>query len=144
MGSLEVVESSRRVGQGAGIKVYSCYEAGACGYWYHRELIKCGAVNYVVAPRPLENQRSKHQKTDRLDGRALLNNLESYLRGNRDAMSIVAVPSPEQEQPRSVVRHREQLVRNRRRAEARGRAPAPDPGNPGPRGLVASSGLEGV
>ena len=106
----------------AGINVYSCYEAGACGYWYHRELIKCGAVNYVVAPRPLENQRSKHQKTDRLDARALLNNLESYLRGNRDAMSIVAVPSPEQEQRRSVVRHREQLVRNRRRAEARGRA----------------------
>ena len=20
-----------------GIKVYSCYEAGACGYWYHRD-----------------------------------------------------------------------------------------------------------
>jgi transposase len=106
----------------AGIKVYSCYEAGACGYWYHRELIKCGAVNYVVAPRPLENQRSKHQKTDRLDARALLDNLESYLRGNRHAITIVAVPSPEQEQQRSVVRHREQLVRNRRRAEARGRA----------------------
>jgi hypothetical protein len=33
----------------------------------------------VVAPRPLENQRRKHQKTDRLDGRALLDNLESYL-----------------------------------------------------------------
>ena len=63
----------------AGIKVYSCYEAGACGYWYHRELIKSGAVNYVVAPRPLENQRSKHQKTDRLDARTLLDNLESYL-----------------------------------------------------------------
>ena len=60
----------------AGIKAFSCYEAGACGYWYHRELIKCGAVNYVVAPRPLENQRSQHQKTDRLDARALLNNLE--------------------------------------------------------------------
>jgi transposase len=57
-----------------------------------------------------------------LDARALLNNLESYLRGNRDAMSIVAVPSPLQEQQRSVVRYREQLVRNRRRAEARGRA----------------------
>src|SRR4029077_12157957 len=53
----------------AGIKVYSCYEAGACGYWYHRELTKCGAVNYVVAPRALENQRRKHQKTDRLDAR---------------------------------------------------------------------------
>ena len=45
----------------------------------------------MVAPRPLENQRSKHQKTDRLDARALLNNLESYLRGNRDEMSIVGV-----------------------------------------------------
>ena len=99
----------------AGIKVYSCYEAGACGYWYHRELTKCGAVNYVVAPRALENQRRKHQKTDRLDARALLENLESYLRGNRDAMSIVAVPSLLQEQQRSVVRYREQLVRNRRR-----------------------------
>ena len=49
-------------------------------------------------------------------------NLESYLRGKRDAMSIVAVPSPLQEQQRSVVRFREQLVRDRRRAEARGRA----------------------
>jgi transposase len=47
----------------AGIKVYSCYEAGACGYWYHRELSKRGAMNFVVAPRPLENQRTKHQKT---------------------------------------------------------------------------------
>ena len=106
----------------AGIKVYSCYEAGACGYWYHRELVKRGAVNFVVAPRPLENQRSKHQKTDRLDGRGLLNNLDKYLAGNRDAMSIVTVPSLELEQQRSIVRYREQLVRNRRRAEARGRA----------------------
>ena len=106
----------------AGIKVYSCYEAGGCSYWYHRELIKRGAVNFVVAPRPLENQRRKHQKTDRLDAQALLDNLECYLRGKRDAMSIVTVPSPLQEQQRSVVRFREQLVRNRRRAEARGRA----------------------
>ena len=36
----------------AGIKVYSCYEAGACGYWFHRELVKRGAVNFVVAPGP--------------------------------------------------------------------------------------------
>jgi transposase len=105
----------------AGIKVYSCYEAGACGYWYHRELSKRGAMNFVVAPRPLENQRTKHQKTDRLDARALLNSLESYLRGNQNAMSIVAVPTPEEEQQRSVVRYREQLLRDRRRAEARGR-----------------------
>jgi hypothetical protein len=76
----------------------SCYEAGACGYWYHRELINRGAVNFVVVPRRLENHYSKRQKTDRLDARGLLNNLETYLRGNHNAMSIVAVPSPEQEQ----------------------------------------------
>ena len=57
-----------------------------------------------------------------MDARALLDNLERYLRGNRDAMSVIAVPSAEQEQQRSVVRYREQLMRNRRRAEARGRA----------------------
>src|SRR5256714_15470215 len=91
-----------------GIQVYSCYEAGACGYWFHRELVKCGAVNFVVAPRPLPNYQAKRQKTDRLDARALLDNLESYLRGNRQAMSIVAVPSLELEQQRSIVRYREQ------------------------------------
>ena len=44
----------------AGIRVYSCYEAGACGYWYHRELTRVGAVNFVVVPRPLEDQRTRH------------------------------------------------------------------------------------
>jgi transposase len=104
-----------------GIRVYSCYEAGACGYWYHRELSKCGAINFVIAPQPLE-QGCKGQKTDRLDARALLRHLDSYLGGNRDAMSVVPVPRPEQEQQRSVVRYRDQLLRDRRRAEARGRA----------------------
>jgi transposase len=118
----------------AGIKVHSCHEAGACGYWYHRELIKGGAINFVVAPRPLENQCRKHQKTDRLDARALLDNLERYLRGNREAMSVIAVPSALQEQQRSVVRYREQLMRNRRRAEARGRASALTEGSWPPRG----------
>jgi hypothetical protein len=126
----------------AGIKVYSCYEAGPCGYWYHRELTKRGAVNYVVAPQLLENQRTKRQKTDRLDARSLLGNLESYLRGNRDAMSIIAVPSPLQEQQRSVVRYREQLMRNRRRSA--GSSASPDPGDPCPCWLVAAGGLEAV
>jgi integrase len=35
----------------AGSKVYSCYEAGACGYWYHRELVKLGATNFAGANR---------------------------------------------------------------------------------------------
>ena len=78
----------------AGIKVYSCYEAGACGYWFHRELVKRGVVNFVVAPRPLGPYRAKGQKTDRLDARGLLDQLDSSLRGNRQAMSLVAVREP--------------------------------------------------
>src|SRR5690242_7392063 len=122
----------------AGIQVYSCYEAGACGYWFHRELVKRGAVNFVVAPRPLESHRRRHQKTDRLDARGLLDHLESYLRGNHQAMSVVAVPSPELEQQRSIVRYREQLMRDRRRAEARGRALALSPRPAGAGRLVAT------
>src|ERR1700719_1875472 len=128
----------------AGIKVFSCYEAGACGYWYHRELIKAGAVNFVVVPRVLENQRSKHQKTDRLDARALLDRLENYLNGNLHAMSILTVPSLQEEQQRSVVRYREQLMRDRRRAEARGRAIALVQGNRGACGLVARDSVARV
>jgi hypothetical protein len=128
----------------AGIQVYSCYEAGACGYWYHRELVKRGAVNFVVAPRPLKPQRAKGQKTDRLDARGLLDELDSYLRGNRQAMTIVAVPSPQQEPQRSIVRYREQLMRNRRRAPGAGACARLEPGHPGPRGLVATRGLGAV
>src|SRR5205085_12032153 len=115
-----------------------------CGYWYHRELVKRGAVNFVVVPRPLGNQRAKGQKTDRLDARALLDHLDSYLRGNREAMSLVAVPSPEQEQRRSLVRYREQLMRNRRRAPGTGPSARPDPRHSGPGGLVAARGLGAV
>jgi hypothetical protein len=53
----------------AGIDVYSCYEARACGYWYHRELVERGAINFVIAAQPLETRRNG-QKTDRLDARA--------------------------------------------------------------------------
>jgi transposase len=128
----------------AGIQVYSCYEAGACGYWYHRELVQRGAVNFVVAPRPLPNHRAKRQKTDRLDARALLDNLESYLRGNRAAMSIVAVPSPALEQQRSLVRYREQVDAQPTPGRGARSVAGPEPGHPGPAGLVAAGGLAAV
>jgi hypothetical protein len=40
--------------------------------------------------------------------------LEKYLGGNCDAMSLVAVPSVEEEHKRSLVRYREQLIRHLR------------------------------
>jgi len=59
-------------------------------------------------------------------------------------MSGFAMPSAVQEQQRSVVRYRAQLMRNRRRAEARGRALALTQGILAPRGVVAPRSLATV
>jgi hypothetical protein len=52
----------------------------------------------VQHAQQLEDQRTRRQKTDRLDARALASRLEKYLGGNCHAMSLVAVPSVEEEQ----------------------------------------------
>lgn len=104
-----------------GAVVVSCYEAGPLGYALHRELTAVKITNYVVVPQRLDD-RSKRQKTDRLDARALLERLDRYVRGNRHALAIVRVPTPEQEQARARVRLREQLAATRRQHEARGRS----------------------
>jgi transposase len=103
----------------AGAVVYSCYEAGVMGYTLHRELTELGAQNVVVAPQKLAG--AKQQKTDALDAFALCERLDRYVRGNRRLLSIVRVPTPEQEQARAKVRLRDHLGRQRRMAEARGR-----------------------
>jgi hypothetical protein len=36
-----------------GWQIYSCYEAGASCYWLHRELVKLGVKNLVVAPKAM-------------------------------------------------------------------------------------------
>ena len=115
--------------QTPGLKIYSCYEAGACGYWLHRELEKVGVKNFVIAPQPMD-QGASRQKTDRLDAAVLVDQLDRYLRGNHKVFSVVAVPSEQQEQQRALIRLHRQLLGDRLRAEARGRA------------LLCSQGIE--
>jgi len=103
----------------AGAVVYSCYEAGVMGYTLHRELTALGVKNIVVVPQKLAGP--KRQKTDAIDARALVERLDRWLRGNRDAFSVVRVPTPQEEQARAQVRLRDHLGRMRRMAEARGR-----------------------
>jgi len=103
----------------AGAIVHSCYEAGVMGYTLHRELTALGVKNIVVAPQKLSG--AKRQKTDALDARALVERLDRWLRGNRDACSIVRVPTPAEEQARAQARLRDHLMRMRRMAEGRGR-----------------------
>jgi transposase len=112
---LELVREHRQQGH----QVYSCYEAGPCGYWLHRELEKLGAVNYVVAPQRWD-ERGRRMKTDQLDARALCQRLDRYVRGNTDAFTVVRVPTPAQEQWRALCRQRATLLKERQRCELRG------------------------
>lgn len=111
-----------------GWEIYSCYEAGASGYWLHRELEQLGVKNLVVAPKAMG--QDKQQKSDRRDSGELTDCLDRYLRGNGKALSVVAVPSLEQEQNRALIRFHRQIMADRSRYEARGK------------GLLCAQGLE--
>jgi transposase len=102
-----------------GAKVYSCYEAGPCGYGLHRALTGLGATNCVVAPQRWD-ERGQRVKTDQRDARELCDRLDRYLRGNTHAFSTVLVPTPEQEQRRALTRQRGRILKERQRCVVRG------------------------
>jgi len=100
--------------------VYSCYEAGPCGYRLHRKLTAMGVTNYVVAPQRWD-ERNKRVKTDKQDAKELVDRLDRYVRGNQSAFSVVRVPTEEEEVRRSLVRHRLTIVKERSRCIIRAR-----------------------
>jgi transposase len=53
--------------------------------------------------------KDKRQKTDRRDSAELLDCLDQYLRGKKRALNPVAIPSPELEQDRALVRYHRQV-----------------------------------
>src|ERR1700748_1605831 len=103
-----------------GWEINSCYEAGASGYWLHRELVKLGVKNLVVVPKAM-GQGGKKQKTDKRDAGELCDCLDRYLRGQDKALSVVRVPTEEQEQKRALIRYHRQMMADRGRCEARGK-----------------------
>jgi len=103
-----------------GWEIHSCYEAGASGYWLHRLLMEMGVNNLVVVPKAMD-QGAQKQKTDRRDAGQLCDALDRYLRGNHKALSPVAVPTPEQEEKRALIRYHRQIMADRSRYEARGK-----------------------
>ncbi len=103
----------------AGSDLYSCYEAGPCGYGLHRRLEQMGVTNYVVAPQ-MWDERHRRIKTDKRDAHELCQRLDRYVRGNTDAFASVYVPSIDQERVRTLCRHRQTLSKERTRCELRG------------------------
>src|SRR5436190_2589010 len=104
-------------------KVFTCYEAGPFGYGLHRKLERLGAANYVVRPRDWDEYHKK-VKTDKRDAQQLALHLDRYVSGNHETFCVVRVPTPEQEQARSLSRQRESFQRERQRLAAQGRSHA--------------------
>ncbi len=101
--------------------VHSCYEAGPLGYGLHRALTALGIHNLVIRPQNWD-ELGRKVKTDKTDALALVQRLDRYVQGNRHALAVITVPTPEQEQARSQSRLREQLLSHRLRFEAQGRS----------------------
>jgi transposase len=94
----------------AGVRVVVSYEAGQDAFWICRALQARGVECYVVDAASIPVERHKRRaKTDRLDVISLVINLRAWLRGERDRMHVVHVPSPQDEASRHLMRDRGEL-----------------------------------
>jgi transposase len=83
------------------------YEAGGCGYVIYRELTRRGIPCSVIAPSLIPRKPGEaKKKSDRIDVRK---NAKAHRAGT---LTMVSVPTPEDEALRSVMRLRGRLVKN--------------------------------
>jgi transposase len=107
--------------RGLAERVVVCYEAGCFGYEPARRMRELGVEVYVIAPQDWDEQ-GKRQVNDKHDALVMCRWLSEYLGGHQKALSIVRIPSPEEEARRAQGRLREQLGRQIRRMQAMGRS----------------------
>lgn len=104
-------------------KVHACYEARPLGFGLQRTISGLGAACHVVRPRDWDQYGSK-VKTDQRDAHELALCLDRYVSGNTKAFCVVRVPTPEEEQRRSISRHRDAMRREVQRLAQQGRGNA--------------------
>lgn len=91
-------------------RVTLVYEAGQDGFWIARALQARGWRVVVADPASIPVPRqARRAKTDRLDALLLLESLLAWLRGERNRLRAVRIPSPEAEAQRQLVRDRGEL-----------------------------------
>ena len=81
-------------------EVVVCYEAGCFGYQPARRMQKMGVKVYVIAPQNWDEQ-GKRQVNDKHDAQVICRRLSEYLAGHEKALSIVRIPSPQEEERRA-------------------------------------------
>jgi len=89
------------------------YEAGPCGYWLSRYLMKKGYVCWVVAPSLIPKKPGDRVKTDRRDARQLARLMRS------GDLTPVYVPAVDDEAIRDLSRAREDTLRDLKAATLR-------------------------
>lgn len=104
----------------AGHAIHTVYESCGFGYSLHSQLVQAGAHNRVISPVRLDQQRRR--KNDRLDSRQLCLRLSRYLEGQSDELSVIRVPSVEEQQRRELGRQRKFWNKQVRQLENHGRA----------------------
>jgi transposase len=109
--AVEVIEATRRKwGLSEHCRVVVVFEAGQDGFWIARALRQRGYEALPVDPASIPVERhARRAKTDRLDAIKLVMCLLGWLRGERDRMHVVQVPTLEAEAQRHLVRDRGQL-----------------------------------
>ena len=92
----------------------SVYEAGFCGFWIHRKLLKLGIENIVINPADVPtSDKERRFKNDVVDSRKLAREL---CKGSLDP---IYVPSKEHLRLRDLVRHESQLIKDITRSKNR-------------------------
>ena len=103
---------------GGSPRVLLTYEAGYEGFWLARRLgMQAPHVEVVVCdPASLEVVRkAKRAKTDRIDARRMVRALRAWDGGEAEALSVVRIPTEEEEDAKRLLRNRERLVIDRTR-----------------------------
>ena len=105
-----------RARAGGPSRVLLTYEAGYEGFWLARWLGEhAPEIDVVVCdPASLEVVRKKKKaKTDRIDARRMVRALRAWDGGEAEALSVVRIPTVEEEDAKRLLRHRERLVKER-------------------------------
>ncbi len=110
----EIATAKTKLGLSEDCVIECVYEAGRDGFWIHRLLESWGIHSRVVDSASIQvNRKKRRVKTDRIDVEALLTQLMRYLGGDKQALSVVNVPSTEAEDRMRLNRERERLIRER-------------------------------